>query len=34
MYHIRYLFEGSHLLLYPVHKPPLHHQTVKHKTED
>lgn len=26
------LFEGNHLLLYPVHKPPLHNQTVEHKT--
>lgn len=26
------LFEGSHLLLYPVHKPPLHNQTVEQKT--
>lgn len=33
MYKInRHLFEGSHLLLHPVHKPPLHHQTVKHSS--
>ncbi len=30
-----HLFEGSHLLLHSVHKPPLHHKTVKHtKTGD
>lgn len=29
-----YLLEGTHLFLYSVHKPPLNHQAVNHKTAD